>query len=88
MFVHEDRRISGAQTLALRLREGRERLVYQHHGGYALFPRFKCVAHGGAGARPSSTDPDHQAVNRLGDLFELCLVQGTPRIGLVGALDP
>ena len=80
MFVHQDSRVFGTETLALRLRENRERLVHQHHGRDALLPCFKRVAHGGASAGPSSTDANHQIINRRGDSFELCLIQRTPRI--------
>jgi len=87
LFVDEQRRVLRAQRLTLRLREGHERLVYQHHGGYAFFPRCKCVAHGGAGARPSGTDTDDEIVDRVGDLLELRRLERGPCIGFVCALD-
>ena len=68
LLVDEHRRVLRAQRLTLRFRERHERLVHQHHGGYAYFPGCKCVAHGGAGAGPSGADTDDEIVDRVGDL--------------------
>ena len=63
LLVDERRRVLGAEALALRLGERCERLVHQYHRRDSLFPRCKCVAHGGAGAGASGSDADHQIVD-------------------------
>src|SRR5262249_3302854 len=85
LLVDEDRRVAGTETLALRPRERRERLVDQHDTRYSELPCCKCVAHGGAGAGPSGAYADHEIVASRCERVELSLLQRYPRIDLVRA---
>src|SRR5215211_7750949 len=75
LLVDEYRRILHAETLTLRFRQRRKRLVNQNDGRYPFFPSLKSVAHGGAGAGTSGADADDEIVDRGRELRELRLLE-------------